>query len=136
MSEQMLRETLKDEREKIAALIVERNRDLGERVGQLGLTLTYDDAEDTLTLTIGKPQEAVTESVDNRLFFRLDPETLAIVGIEVLNFRTLHKDRPDFLPLLIDLLQAAGAKLIVESPPSPALTDERLREDIKGLVPA
>jgi hypothetical protein len=36
-------------------------------------------------VTIGPPQEALTESVDDWLGLRVDPETLKIVGFEVLH---------------------------------------------------
>ena len=45
-------------------------------------------------VTLGEPQEAVMESVRNRLYLRVDPETLKIVGIEIPHVSRRLQDDP------------------------------------------
>jgi hypothetical protein len=75
------------EREHVAWLreIWAANNDLAERMAALGVTSDLDADTDILFVTIGPPQEALTESVDDWLGLRVDPETLKIVGFEVLH---------------------------------------------------
>ena len=66
------------------------NIDLGERMLQEGLSVTYDEGGDTLLVTIGigKSFEAVTEELIDNIYIRILPDSLVIVGFVVLNFNT------------------------------------------------
>jgi hypothetical protein len=85
------------------------NDDLGERARELGVTVTYDREDDLLTLTLGPAREAVTESVDNTLYVRVNPETRKILGFEVSGVREFGVDRA-YLDLFFDALSIPGAK--------------------------
>ena len=64
------------------------------------ISTLHDREEDTFFLTIGNPQEAIYESVDNRLYLRLDPDTLKIVGVEIPHVSRRLKDDPRIAALL------------------------------------
>jgi len=74
--------------------IIASNLDLQDRLASGSLCVMYDRDEDLFLLTIGEPQEAVTESVRNRLYFRVDPDSLRIVGIEIPHVSRRLKDDP------------------------------------------
>ena len=63
-----------------------RNRDLGDRLTDLGLTLTYDEDGDTLLVSIGDGGDTLTEQVLDEVFVRIHPDTLKIQGFVVLGF--------------------------------------------------
>lgn len=67
--------------------IIEANQDLGERLESEDVDLRYDRAFDILLVTIGKPIEAITETLRDGLQLRLHPESLKISAFEVLGFR-------------------------------------------------
>lgn len=69
-----------------------KNLDLSQRVLAEGITFAYHQANDVLVVTIGHPSEAITEPLLDNIFYRTDPETLKIVGIEIVEFKR------DFLP--------------------------------------
>lgn len=63
------------------------NDDLLQRLMDEGLTLTYDEDGDTLFLTIGRGVPALTEYVVYGIHARIEPESLRIVGADILQFR-------------------------------------------------
>ena len=65
--------------------IIAANGDLAQRMAQLGITSEYDENEDILFVTIGPPVEALTETVANCVGSRVDPDTLKLVGLEILH---------------------------------------------------
>lgn len=68
----------------------------------------YDSEDDTLIVYIGENQEALSPSIENELFLRVDPDTLKIVGAELLHFRDHMRDRSDLLNVVLHLLALAG----------------------------
>lgn len=68
--------------------VAKANRDLGERLATDGLSIAYDDSEDTLLATVGVGQghEAITEEVADNIYIRIEPASLLIVGFMILNF--------------------------------------------------
>jgi hypothetical protein len=62
------------------------NRDYITRIEQEGLFAIYDATLDTLFLEIGGPKEALTEHVWDNVMVRIDPETLEVVALEILDF--------------------------------------------------
>lgn len=50
----------------------------------------YDAEDDILYLTVGEPKESTTESLDNTVYVRTDPETGALHGIEIWHYSKLR----------------------------------------------
>lgn len=50
------------------------------------MSAVYDATLDTLFIEIGGPQEALSEHVIDNVMVRVDPETLEVVGLEILDF--------------------------------------------------
>lgn len=49
-------------------------------------TLYYDKEGDVLYITLGEPQIAISQELENDVLLRVQPETGKIVGMTVLNF--------------------------------------------------
>lgn len=62
------------------------NLDLTERLFYEGVRLVYDEDGDTLLVTIGQEQPAITTHVIDGVYLRIHPETLKIVGCTVIAF--------------------------------------------------
>jgi hypothetical protein len=132
----VLTNRLAHEHETIMAAIRAANDDLEARVLSLGLHVAYDRADDTLILTIGPLVEATTESIANTVLVRVDPDTLKCVGLEVLGFKALLRERP---PLPASLLAALDwldrAVTALFRPPTREETAE-LGRTVKQLIAA
>jgi len=50
------------------------------------MNFTYDKEGDILDISLGQPQEALSEEVSEDIFVRLEPKTKKIVGFMILNF--------------------------------------------------
>jgi hypothetical protein len=99
----MARDTLQFD----AGKFKDANRDYIARIEREGLVAIYDAALDTLFLEIGGPREALTEHVWDNVMVRIDPETLEVVGLEILDFLE------DFVPnnrLIRDAISGWGLK--------------------------
>ena len=70
----------------------ESNKDYLDRIQKGGINAIYDAALDTMFIEIGGPAEALSEHLIDNIMVRIDPETLKIVGFEILDFLD------DFLP--------------------------------------
>lgn len=70
----------------------EANRDYLDRVDKEGVNAAYDATLDTLFIEIGGPQEALSEHLLDNILFRVEPDSLRVVGFEILDFLD------DFLP--------------------------------------
>ena len=70
----------------------EANLDYLDRIEKEGLTAIYDATLDTLFLEIGGARQALTEHMVDNIMIRVDPESLQVVGFEILDFLD------DFLP--------------------------------------
>jgi hypothetical protein len=86
------------------AAIRQHNGDLPERLVQQGISVEYDPAPDLLFLTVGAPQPAITESIDNWIGLRLEPATWKLLGIDLLSPKAAH---PTEIGVLVRLLAAA-----------------------------
>lgn len=126
-----------DELRRAHAAMVARLRDrlpeLAARMEQAGVEVSYDEEDDTLALTIGAPEPAITESIDNTVFLRLRPGTTEIVGLEVVGVRTLVAEHPETIPALLRLLQAAPARFTPGTISSPE-RQQRLVSGLRDLV--
>jgi hypothetical protein len=80
--------------------IFDANDDLPQRVASLSVATFYDREDDTLTVTFGDVQEALTESVRNQFFLRVDPDSLKLVGIEIPHLSRRLKDSPPLAKML------------------------------------
>jgi len=63
------------------------NNDLLQRLTDEGVTFTYDEDGDSLFLTIGPGVAALTEHIVYGIYVRIEPESLRIVGIDILQFK-------------------------------------------------
>jgi uncharacterized protein YuzE len=68
--------------------VISQNADLGERLNQEGLLITYDEDGDSLLVSIGSGGDAITEQVVDDIFIRLDPDNLKIKGMTILAFKS------------------------------------------------
>lgn len=68
------------------------NADYIERIERDGVSVVYDATLDTLFIEFGGPKEALSEHAKDNIMLRIDPETLQIVGYEIVDFLS------DFLP--------------------------------------
>jgi len=72
--------------------LIEANRDYLERIERDGLRAVYDSTLDMLFIEIGGPKEGLSEHLADNVMLRIDPDTLQIIGLEILDFLA------DFLP--------------------------------------
>ena len=84
----MERDTLRFDPERFK----EANKNYMDRIQEEGLTAIYDATLDTLFIEIGGPREALSDHVVDNIMLRIEPHTLQIVGVEILDFLD------DFLP--------------------------------------
>jgi len=54
--------------------------------GEGKIKIDYDDEHDMLFITVGKPREAVTWDIGQRIHMRTDPDTCEIVGVTITAF--------------------------------------------------
>ena len=67
-------------------LLWEANKDYLHRMKSQGVDIVYDAPLDTLIVEIGGPKEALSEHVVDNIMVRVEPDTLEIVGVEILEF--------------------------------------------------
>ena len=72
--------------------LLDANMDYLERIELEGLQATYVAKLDTLFVEFGGPKEALSEHLVDNIMLRVEPDTLQIVGVEILDFLS------DFLP--------------------------------------
>jgi len=65
------------------------------------MNLFYDKKGDVLYISIGSPQKAVSQEMEDDILLRLDTETHEVVGLTVLNFaeRFSNLDHPQPVPV-------------------------------------
>lgn len=100
---------IEKERQEFLQEVTWRNRNVMRQLHRRGLLFEYDPEIDILTATFGRRRPAITQSVDQNLELRLDPETLMLCGFEVLDFAKYVKSRRYFLsPRLTEALLEYG----------------------------
>ena len=96
------------------------NFDLGERVESEELSLDYNPEADVLTITVGEPRSAITEPWLDDILYRVDPDTLKIVGIEIVAFFSDFVRKNKFVRKLfknyLEELHSGTTGLIVTDP--------------------
>ncbi len=113
------------------ATIRQHNGDLPERLARLGITMEYDPDPDILLLTLGAPQPAITESIDNWIGLRLEPVTWKLLGMDLLNLRA---SRPAEIGAVVHLLcKAATLGERRDSGPAPTQVAEQVAAAIWEL---
>lgn len=50
------------------------------------LIYSYDKERDVLYVSIGKPQDAISEEIEDDIFANLNPKTKKVVGFTIINF--------------------------------------------------
>lgn len=68
------------------------------------LRVVYDEEGDVLDVTLGEATEAIARELEDDFFVRVRPESSAVVGFSILNFRKWFKDKHDVkvLPVKAD----------------------------------
>ena len=72
--------------------LIEANKDYLERIEREGMRAVYDGTLDALFIEIGNLKEGLSEHLADNIMLRIDPDTLQIIGFEILDFLA------DFLP--------------------------------------
>ena len=72
--------------------LLEANKDYLDRIERDGVNLVYDATLDTLFIEFGGPKAALSEHIVDNIMLRIEPDTLQIVGCEILDFFS------DFVP--------------------------------------
>lgn len=69
------------------------------------IRMVYDEEGDILDVSIGAPEDAISKEVEDDFFLRVEPDSGAVVGFSILNFRKWFKDAKDtkILPVKADL---------------------------------
>ncbi|MHB8577780.1 MAG: hypothetical protein ACYDCQ_20910, partial [Dehalococcoidia bacterium] len=76
----------------------------------LGVRATYDHDDDLLSVVVGEPSAAITESIENGLYIRIDPDSEKIVGFEVYDIRSHIIAEPIYLNVILDLLSLVSLR--------------------------
>ena len=106
------------------------NRDYIERIERAGVNLVYDATLDSLFMEFGSPREALSEYVIDNVMVRIEPDTLEIVGFEILDlFSDFLPNNRLFREAIIDLAIEEGKDSVV------ALTESRFKP-YKDLIEA
>ena len=112
--------------------LLDANRDYVDRIEREGIYVVYDATLDTLFLEFGGPREALSEHALDNIMLRIDPGTLHIVGLEILDFFA------DFLPNNRLIQEPVGDLGLQEGKDSQiTLMEPRfkpLRETIQALI--
>lgn len=107
------------------------NFDLSDRMEEEGLTLSYDPEGDVLSIIIGEPREAITEPMVDDIMYRIDPETLKIVGFEIVQFQA------DFLyhnKVVRKMVKAAFPELLLETQQTIKVVEAEQRRKVESLL--
>jgi hypothetical protein len=114
------------------------NQDLPKRLHLHKVSALYDEDDDLLEITVDRPQEAVSYSINNRLYIRAAPETNKIVGVELEHFSRALSERSSELRFCWNVLQLAGvSQIAIRAQADGAATDpfQELRE-LAAALPA
>jgi len=135
-STEQLVQKLRAERNQLLQQIVAANADIDQRIRELGVTVCYDREDDVLLISIGAHTEAITESIEPGRLARLDPETLKIVGLEVLGFVAQIARDPGLFDLFLDAVQTVNANILVEPHTAHRDPGDRLARRLQDMIAA
>jgi len=116
--------------------IMDANEDLSERLSDQGTYFVYDEEDDFFAIMIGPPVEAVTESIANTILFRVEPETLKIVGIEIFDFEKRRKHAPGAAAHMVEFWAPVVEALRAGRDATGALRRLVRGHSVRELVPA
>ena len=68
---------------------------------EVAVSLDYDRKSDVLYLSVGEPQPALSEQVEEGVLLRTVPETGEVVGLTVLNFKQRSRESPPSVPVTL-----------------------------------
>ena len=106
---------------------------LEEKFRTSEVSVIYDLEDDLLAIMLNKQQEALTIDIDEGIYFRVDPDTYVIVGIEVWHPRErLAEDSP--ISRIMAKALAAGSRVTIARPMAASSTS--FAEDVRDLVSA
>ena len=110
--------------------LLDANKDYLERIERDGLQAVYDAKLDSLFVELGGPKEALSEHLVDNIMIRVEPDTLRIVGLEILDFFS------DFLPHNRLFVEMVGELKLQEGKDSQVgLMEPRFRA-IRGVLEA
>lgn len=125
-----------DEKGTLMRQLLEANRDFEERLRNSDIRVGYDNEHDMLFITIGRPQEAITEEVSKRLHLRFDPDTDKIVGMTITAFRKgFLREHQDFRKHFETVFERRRRMDAWEFVPQTEASQEASTA-LRGLVPA
>lgn len=117
--------------------VLRANQDLAVRLRELDPDIFYDREGDTFMVTLGEPQEALTESLaGGHLYIRVDPDTLKIVGIEILDLSARLADDPAVKRVWLAARNLAGPCNAADVPETVTDASERLTDALRQLAAA
>ncbi|KKQ18320.1 MAG: hypothetical protein US31_C0006G0051 [Berkelbacteria bacterium GW2011_GWA1_36_9] len=66
------------------------------------LNFTYDKEGDILDVSLGRPEQAISEEISEDIFVRMDPKSKKIIGFMILNFekRFNRTRKTEMLPII------------------------------------
>ncbi len=115
--------------------IFEANADLEERVGKLDVRISYDEEFDIFLIAFGRSTRAITEEIRDGLYARVDPESLKIVGFEILGFRRHYlKAHPEYRPHFEALFERAP--MLTRDIPPKGYQRKQAEDALRDLAPA
>lgn len=127
-----LKSRLDQEREQYFVRLQAANEDFLQEM-DLGLTLAwYDPDLDILSISLGPSSDAESVAVGS-LVARVDPDTLKLVGFEVLDFNALVSGQDPSDQHLADTLQPYARRLMEMTEPT-LLVDVLKPPDIAGMI--
>jgi len=84
--------------------IMKANPDLADRLRANVDSMYYDGQEDIFTVRLKDPPALISESVNNRTFFNVDPISNRVFGVEVIGVAELIHENPTFRSLFFQML--------------------------------
>ena len=113
------------ERKRAVKQLIHDNKDLPRRLSGEELALAFDAGQDLLALSLGKPQDAVSFSVDGELYLRTDIDTNKLRSAELYHFSEhLQNESAAFrvMESLLCIAQAHGRVAVSVLPPGDSET--------------
>jgi len=121
--------------DEILGEVMKANRDLRARMQRSDLDMAYDAEHDMFLVTIGAPQEALTEEIRDHVHLRLDPDTLKIVGVTVTAFkRVFLKNEPE-LQKYFDTMFQSRVMMQTRRVPSDEKSRLEVTDALEHVVP-
>jgi hypothetical protein len=115
--------------------VVVANADFEERAGQLGVTFTYDADDDTLMIDVGPRLPSLTHDIDGVRLVRIDPNSLKIVGFDIVGLKANIGELPELVDVFV-ALAGESARAETASRPFVQQRSNLIARHLRGMVPA